>query len=108
MTNGAQVARSAGRGGAARPCQCASDPSPSVETMPMPVIHASRVASAVGSTIGRRPQREGEGGRGLFHVLAKLLVGEVDHPERDLGIAGELAAVADLRLGARIARALMH
>src|SRR5258708_31471208 len=108
MTKGAQVARSARRGGAPRPCQCASGPSPNVETMPMPVIHASRAVSAAVSTIGRRPEREGDRGGGLFHVLAEFLVGEFDDPEGDLRIAGELAAVADLGLGACQTRAFVH
>ena len=34
--------------------------------------------------------------------------GKLDHPEGDLGVAGELAAMADLRLGARKAGAFMH
>jgi hypothetical protein len=37
-------------------------------------------------------------------VLAELLVRERDHTERDLGVAGELAVVAHLRLGSREAR----
>src|SRR5258708_7831343 len=116
MTNGAQVARSAGPGGACKPCQCACSPSPSVETMPTPVIHTSRAGSAVRSAVspaaasamGQLLHREGEGGGGLLHVLAEFRGGELDHAERDLGVAGELAVVADLRLGARKPRAVVH
>src|SRR6266700_3424625 len=117
MTKGAHVARSAGPGGALKARQCACTPSPSVETMPTPVIQTSRAASAVKSAdrsafasaatisaMGQLLHREGEGGGSLLHVLAEFLVGELDHAEGDLGVAGELAVVADLRLGARKAR----
>src|ERR1700722_11622427 len=107
MTKGAQVVTSAGRGAALRPCQCACGPSPSVDTMPTPVIQASRGRSAAGSAIGQRLHREGERGGGFFHVLAELRVRELDHAERDLRVAGELAVEADLGLGAREARAFM-
>ena len=35
-------------------CQCASGPSPRQETMPMPVIQASRAASAIGERLHRQ------------------------------------------------------
>src|SRR5580704_11165095 len=107
MTKGAQVVTSAGPGAALRPCQCACGPSPSVETTPMPVIQASRAGSAAFSAMGQRLHRERERGGGLLHVLAELRVRELDQAERDFRVAGELAAVADFRRGARKARAFM-
>src|ERR1700726_2113583 len=91
MTKGAQVTASAGPGAALRPCQCACGPSPRLETMPTPVIQASRAVSAAVSPIGQRLHREGERGRGLFHVLAEFLVREFNDTERDFSVASELA-----------------
>src|SRR5260370_40604709 len=107
MTKGAQVTASAGPGAALRPCQCACGPSPRLETMPTPVIQASRAVSAAVSPIGQRLHREGERGCGLFHVLAKFLIREFNDTERDFSVASELAAVSDFRLGTRKARSLM-
>src|ERR1700720_2134809 len=107
MTKGAQVTASAGPGAALRPCQCACGPSPRLETMPTPVIQASRAVSAAVSPIGQRLHREGERGRGLFHVLAEFLVREFNDTERDFSVASELAVVSNFRLGPRKTRAFM-
>src|ERR1700722_15700724 len=107
MTKGAQAATSAGPGAGLRPCQCPCSPSPSVETTPTPVIQASRAVSVAISAIGQRLLREGERGCGLFHVLAEFRVGEFNDTEGDLGVAGELAVVANLRRGPRKARAFV-
>src|SRR5579883_128819 len=108
MTNGAHDLVSAGPGGELRPCQCAWSPSPSVDTMPIPVIQASRSAGVAFSAIGWLLHREGEGGCRPLHMRAEFLVGEFDHPEGDLGIAGELAAVVDLGFGSREPRSFMQ
>ena len=79
-------------------------PSPRQETMPMPVIQASRGASAM----GQRPHREFEDRGHLLHAGAELGVRKLDQPERDLGVAGELAVAPDLGLGDRVARAFVQ
>src|SRR5262244_3022678 len=85
----------------ARPCQCASAPSPRQDTMPMPVIQASRGASAM----SEGPHRELKDRGHLLHAGAEFSVGEFNKPERDLGIAGELAVAPDVGLGDGVARA---
>src|SRR4030081_3030495 len=102
MTKAAQGVGPAGPAAALRPCQCACAPSPRHETMPTPVMQTSRAVSAMirhlgGARAGELLHREGERGRGLLHVLAEFRVGEFDDPEHELGVAGELAFVADLR-----------
>ena len=69
-------------------CQCASGPSPSVETMPTPVIQASRCASAIGRRLGLQSDRR----RDFAHPLGHVGVGEIEHAQRQRGIADELAA----------------
>src|SRR6266700_2493338 len=103
MTKGAQVAVSARAGGACRPCQCACGPSPKVETMPTPVIQISRGGSAMGELL----HGESNGGRGLLHVFAELLVRERNDTERDFSVACKLAVAPNLRLGACETRAVM-
>src|SRR5215469_2747889 len=108
MTNGAQVTVSGGGGGACNACQCFSGPSPRVETTPTPVIQASRAASPMVSAMNRNLQREAERRGGLLHVRAQFGVRKFGDPEGHLRVAGQLAADADLRLGARKARAFMQ
>src|SRR5262245_14045382 len=78
-----------------RPCQCASSPSPRQETMPMPVMKASRPASAMDGSLDRQSDFLGDS----LHAGAKFTFGKVDHAERDLGVADRLAVAFDLGLG---------
>ena len=61
----------------------------------MPVIQVSRGASAMGERSHRKFEDRGH----LLHAGAEFGVGKFDQPERDLGIAGELAVAADVGLG---------
>src|SRR5262249_9861491 len=78
--------------------------SPRQDTMPMPVIQASRGASAM----SEGPHRELEDRGHLLHVGAEFGVGEFNQPERDLGVAGELAVAPDVGLGDGVARAFVQ
>src|ERR1043166_327889 len=84
-------------------CQWASGPSPRHETMPMPVMTASRA-----SAMARDLERERELVRPGMHVRAELLVRERHGAESDLGFAHRLAVAGEPRLGHREARALVH
>src|ERR1043166_9616779 len=84
-------------------CQWASGPSPRHETMPMPVVTASRA-----SAMARDLERERELVRPGMHVRAELLVRERHGAEPDLGFAHRLAGAGEPRLGHREARALVH
>src|SRR5262245_63042924 len=72
--------------------------------MPMPVIQTSRGASAM----SEGPHRELEDRGHLLHAGAKFCVGEFNQPERNLGIAGELAVAPDVGLGDGVARAFVQ
>src|SRR6516162_3578517 len=85
-------------------CQCASGPSPRQDTMPMPVIHASRVLSPM----GERLARELEECRHFLHAGAKVRIGTFHEPEGHLGVAGKLVLAANIRLGDGEARTLVH
>src|SRR5258708_3491387 len=71
--------------------QWASGPSPRHDTMPMPVIQASRVASAIDG----RLKRQSDAGCGFFHGGAEAGVAERHEPEGDVGAADQLAVGHD-------------
>src|SRR5689334_21043766 len=73
------------------PCQCASGPSPRQDTMPIPVIQASRGASA----IRLRFHRKTDPRRHLFHGGAQARIGERHDAQRQLGLASRLAGDRD-------------
>ena len=101
-------ARNARRVGAAdrraRPCQCASRPSPRHETMPIagdPDL--ARVSH------WRAPPSGNAMSAATFSMLArKLGLGKFDQAERELGVADRLAVAPDLGLGDREAGAVVH
>src|SRR5215471_1997443 len=103
-TNGANDSASITRLFSAKPCQCASSPSPRHDTMPMPVIQASRGASA----IRQRFHRKSDPFRHLFHGGAQSRVGERHDAERELRLAGQLSVDGDRRFRHGEARSLVQ
>src|SRR6187551_1469370 len=93
--HGANVISLGATGTAFRPLQCASRPSPRLDTMPMPVITTSRRTSA----IGERFHRKFEAGGCLFHHLAECGIGKWHDAKRQFCIAGRLAVHPNERLG---------
>src|SRR4051812_41553741 len=87
--------------------QCASRPSPSEDTMPMPVIQTSLASADFGSVMRHRLQREAEFVGHFVDVAAKRRVGEGDLAERQFGAALQLLVDASLGRGDRKARAFV-
>src|SRR6478752_9639269 len=89
--------------------QFASSPSPSEVARPMPVIQTSvdpgwaGLASVMGNGLLGKADALGHG----FHVSAQIRIREWNMAERDGRVALQLAADPYLRLGHRIARALV-
>src|SRR4030081_219814 len=79
--------------------QCASRPSPSEDTMPMPVIQTSLASDDFGSVMRHRLQRKAQLGGHRVHVDAKGGGGEGDLAEGQFGAALQL--LADAALGRR-------
>src|SRR6516225_3698568 len=88
----------------AKPCQCASAPSPRQDTIPIPVIQTSRGTSPMSD----RLDRELEDLRHLLHAGAEVGAGEFHQPKCDLGVADQLAFAADVGPCDGKARALVH
>src|SRR6185503_11589847 len=104
-TKGANVVASAPGCDAMNFCQCASAPSPRQETMPIPVIQASRGASAIRQRLAaRQADRLGA----LAHLDRESRIGKFGHAERDGGVANGLAVAGDARLGHCVAGAFVH
>ena len=59
-------------------CQCAWGPSPRQETMPTPVIQASRAVSAIGRRLGRQADLVG----GFAHPQLHFGIGKIEHAQR--------------------------
>src|SRR5437660_10253265 len=94
--------------------QLASMPSPSEEASPMPVIQVSMFWSAMvlrlslESALGHGVLRELNAAGQLFHVPAKLWVGEGGEREGQLRAASRLAADGDRGLRHGVTRPLMR
>src|SRR5579885_1154007 len=84
-------------------CQCASGPSPSEETMPMPVIHTSRAPSA----IGERLHWETDAFGGFAHALVHLGTRERHDAESECRVADRLAHGRNACIGDGVAGALV-
>src|SRR5262245_55559087 len=80
-----------------------SAPSPRQETMPIPVIHVSRRASAIGGRLYRQTDTACD----LLQIAEELLIGKRHQPERNLGIANQPVVAFDFRLRDRKAGAFM-
>src|SRR5471030_1857419 len=85
-------------------CQCASGPSPRQETIPIPVIQASRSTLAIGGYLDRQSNPRG----GLTHPPAYFFAGEFKHAQCERGVADDLAVNRDAGLGNGVARSIMH
>src|SRR5258708_31470536 len=85
-----------------RASQCASSPSPSEDTIPMPVIQAS-----FGSVMRHRLQWKAELVGQRVHVHPEVGIREGDMAEGQLRAALQLGANVDLRRGDRKTRAFM-
>src|SRR5215218_10744305 len=79
--------------------QCASSPSPSEETMPIPVIQTSLAAGGFCSVMRYRLQWETDLVGLRVHVHAQRRVGEGGKAEGEFGAALQLLADASLDLG---------
>src|SRR6186713_1255106 len=79
--------------------QCASSPSPSEETMPMPVIQTSLAAGDFCSVMRYRLQWEADLVGLRVHMHAERRVGEGDKAEGEFSAALQLLADASLDLG---------
>src|SRR3954470_22279436 len=84
-------------------CQCASPPSPRHDTIPMPVISASRDASAT----GRLQLQEADARGGVADVAGHVGIWKIDHAEGEYGVADALAVHLDERLGDGVAGAFV-
>src|SRR5665213_2073856 len=93
-TKGAKVAVSATGCAAISFFQCASGPSPKLETMPMPVIQASRGASAIGGCFRVQPESDGC----FAHIGRHRRIGEIENAESDGRVADRLAGPFDFRV----------
>src|ERR1700676_3011831 len=78
--------------------QCASSPSPSEDTMPVPVIQTSLAPGDFGSVMRHRLQREADLVGHRVHVHAKGGVGEGGKAKGYFGAALQLLADAGFRL----------
>src|ERR1700716_576396 len=87
--------------------QCASSPSPSEDTMPMPVIQTSLSGGDLDSVMRHRLQGKADLGGHRVHVHAQVRMREGDLAEGQVGAALQLLADARLGRGHRKARALM-
>src|SRR5207302_1833085 len=87
--------------------QWASSPSPSEETMPMPVIQTSFAGGDLDSVMRHRLQREADFGGHRVHVNPKGRVGEGGQAEGYFRAALQFLADAALCLGDRKAGAFM-
>src|SRR4051812_44174618 len=101
--NGANIAISAAGFASSSFCQWASAPSPRQETMPIPVIQASRAPSA----IRRRPHRVSNFCGGVAHAASHLGIGEGQDTEREGGVAHGLAVCGDAGFGHGVTRTVM-
>src|SRR3954467_5849254 len=79
--------------------QCASSPSPSEETMPMPVIQTSFAAGDLDSVMRYRLQWEADLVGPRVHVHAQGRVGEGGEAEGEFGAALQFLADTDFGLG---------
>src|ERR1041384_3398242 len=79
--------------------QCASSPSPSEETMPMPVIQTSLAVEDFGSVMRYRLQWEADLVGHRVHVHAQGRVGEGSKAEGEFSAALQLLADTPLDLG---------
>src|ERR1043166_4574331 len=104
ITKGAIVWSSAAGFASISLCQCASGPSPRQGRMPMPVIQASRLPSAM----ARNFEWVGKLTRPGFDVRAELRVWERHRAEADLGFAHRFAVAGEPRFGDGEAGALVH
>src|SRR5574340_525529 len=95
-TNGANVTVSAAGFPSFSFCQCASGPSPRLDTIPMPVIHASRAASAIGQ---RLVVREANRSRTSAHFGGKARIGEFGNAEGYRRITHRFSIAGDARVG---------
>src|SRR3954447_21162471 len=87
--------------------QCASSPSPSEDTMPMPVIQTSFAGEGWGSVMRQRLHGETDLVGHRIHVHAKRGIGEGGKSERNLGAALQFLADASFGLGDRKAGAFV-
>src|SRR5450756_1306760 len=101
--NGAKVAVSAPGCASISFCQCACDPSPRHETMPTPVIQASRAASAISGRLDGKSYRC----RPVAHLPFHFRIGEIEHAQRQRGVANQFALGPDFRLDDRVAGPVM-
>src|SRR5450759_2209800 len=101
--NGAKVAVSALGCASISFCQCACAPSPRQETMPTPVIQASRAALDISACLDAKSDSCG----GVAHPFNHFGIGEIDNTKRQLGVANQFAIGPDFRLGDREAGSVM-